>query len=74
MSHRIIHLTALSGYKVAINPSRIMGVQENSPAGGTARTLILVGNTDCGDIMVSEPYDQVLRLWADALGNSDSPQ
>lgn len=67
MSRKIIHLTPFEHQdcKAAFNSQMIVGVCEHSEK---SCTEIVVGGLA---YHVLEPYDVVLRMWADALSSED---
>lgn len=67
MSLKILHLTLPGGKLVAVRAAALKAIQENPPAGGGNRTLLVLGCSEDSDVMVTEPYETVLRMWADAL-------
>ena len=77
MSHKLLHLTtgykpSNQAYKICFNAIAIRYIQEHSEQGKAVwgETLIIYGSDhgeDSSAVVVHEPYDQVLRLWGDAL-------
>lgn len=63
MSHKLLYLTThLYAKKICFHAEQIVGLQERDRC-----TLVLTPGPEDSDIPVAEPYDQVLRMWGEAL-------
>lgn len=70
MSLKVLHLTLSDGRKTVVNAEQIIQITEGLP-GHKEKCCILFMNDPlpATPLEVLEPYDQVLRMWSDAMAD-----